>query len=181
MKLFYTGKGDKGQSSVGNKKISKTHPVMGALGDLDELNSLIGLVRSKIRKKRTQKILLDIQESLFIIQANIAVSKFGGKFPAPPLSASKIKNLEQIIDRLEQKLKPERGFVLAGEEEKSAWLDFTRTVARRAERNVLKYDKNKKLDENIFAYLNRLSSLFFALARWESKKTGKKEKHPKYK
>lgn len=181
MRLFYTGKGDHGQSVVGRKKIPKTHPVMDALGDLDELNSLIGLVRSKVSPGNIRKTLRDVQEALFIIQARIAVSKFGSKFPAPELKGHKIKKIEEIIDQLEMRLKPERGFVVTGETEKSAWLDLVRVVARRAERSVLKYNKSKKLDRNILAYLNRLSSLFFALARWESKKSGKKERHPKYK
>lgn len=181
MKLFYTGKGDRGQSTIGKKKISKTHTVMDALGGLDELNSFIGLVRAKNRNRELKEIMRNVQETLFIIQANVSILEFGGKYSTPKLKSIKIKELEKIIDTLEKKIKPERGFIVSGEERNSAWLDVLRTVARRAERSVLKHDGGKKLDANILAYLNRLSSLFFALARWEAKKSGKKEPHPKYK
>jgi len=196
MGFFYTGKGDSGKSAVGKKKIAKTRPVMEALGDLDELNSLIGLVRSRTGSDKTRKILREAQESLFIIQASIAIAEFGGsprsnksgrgssaggKYPAPELEKSKVKELEKTIDAIEKKIKPERGFIISGESESSAWLDYARAVTRRAERSVLKYHKTKKLNANILAYINRLSSLFFALARSEAKKSGKKEQHPKYK
>lgn len=181
MKLFYTGKGDKGLSDVGRKKISKTHSVMDALGDLDELNSLVGLVRAKNRNGEARKILREVQEALFIIQANVSISEFGGKYSAPEFKNARIKEMEKTIDALEKKIKPERGFIISGESGDSAWLDFARTVARRAERSILKYDRGRKLNASIHAYLNRLSSLLFALARWASKKAGKKENHPSYK
>lgn len=181
MGLFYTGLGDQGRSIIAKKKFSKTHPVMDALGDLDELNSLTGLVRTKIRSHEIRMTLQNVQEALFIIQANVAVSEFGGKYPPPELKKQKITEMEKTIDALEKKINPERGFIVSGETEKSAWLDYARTVSRRAERSVIKYYKSKKPDVSVLAYLNRLSSLFFALARWEAKKSGKKEGHPKYK
>lgn len=156
---------------------------MDALGDLDELNSLIGLVKSKIVRENIRNILHDTQEALFIIQANVAISKFGGKYPAPKLNNLKIKEIEKIIDALEKKIKPERGFIVAGETENSAWLDYARAVSRRAERSVLKYQsqKKRKLDANIIIYLNRLSSLLFAIARSDAKNSKTKEPHPTYK
>lgn len=183
MGLFYTGLGDKGKSVIGKKKISKTHPVMEALGDLDELNSLVGLIRNKFRAGLVKKLLREIQENLFIIQAKIAALEFGGKHSPPELKKQKIIGMEKTIDTLEQKIKPERGFIIAGETENSAWLDYARTVSRRAERSALEYQERgrKTLDVNIIAYLNRLSSLLFALARLEAKTSRTKEKHPKYK
>jgi cob(I)alamin adenosyltransferase len=63
----------------------------------------------------------------------------------------------------------------------SAWVDVLRTVSRRVERSVLRFNKDQELNPEILAYLNRLSSLFFAIARMESKLSGDKEKHPTYK
>ena len=72
MGLFYTGKGDKGKSIVGKKIIDKTSVEIEALGDLDELNSLLGIVRSSVSDKAFKRIILSVQENLFIIQANVA-------------------------------------------------------------------------------------------------------------
>ena len=71
MALFYTGKGDKGQSHIGKKKYSKDSPIMEALGDLDELNSLLGVIRAAAKKGLNKKLFL-VQENLFIIQARVA-------------------------------------------------------------------------------------------------------------
>lgn len=196
MGLFYTGKGDKGKSIVGKKKIDKTSIEIEALGDLDELNSLLGIVRHRMLDKRFKEIILDVQENLFIIQANVAGSmlarrSFSGggvsKFKPPEFKDLKIKELEKIIDNLERKIKPAKKFIIPGAMEKSAWLDYARAVSRRAERSVLRFSKNYKLrttdyklDPNILAYLNRLSSLFFALARMIVKESDKSEKYPKY-
>lgn len=180
MGLFYTGKGDGGQSNIGGKKIDKTCVEMRSLGELDELNSLLGLARTQKISAKTKAILKDIQQDLFIVQANIGALLFGNEWPAPPLLPEKIKKLEQWIDDFEKKVKPARGFIIAGENQASAWLDLARTVSRRAEREVLVVAKEQAIDANVLAYMNRLSSLMFALARLEAKKRKTKEEHPRY-
>ena len=181
MGLFYTGRGDKGVSSIGpGKRIDKTAPEIAAAGDLDELISLLGLVRSRSKNKQVKKLLRAAQENLFIIQANIAAEMFGGDYKAPALAAEKVKQLEREIDALEQKIKPARGFIIPGESEEEAWLDYARAVSRRAERSVLSMHKMRPLNHTILAYLNRLSSLLFALARASIQESGKKEEYPKY-
>lgn len=184
MGLFYTGKGDKGQSIIGKKKIDKTCIEIEALGDLDELNSLIGLAKAGKLPIKTKNILHAVQENLFIIQANVASLMLKSKHKPPALSKTKIKDIENIIDECERKLKPERGFIISGTNEVSALLDYIRAVSRRAERSVLAFNKSYKrykISPEILAYLNRLSSLFFALARVEARKSHKKEKNPSYK
>ena len=181
MGFFYTGRGDKGISSLGTgKKIDKAAPEIVAIGDLDETTSLIGLVRSKTKNIGVKKILRTIQEDLFTIQANVAKEMFGGDYTVPKLTKEKVEWLESEIDALEKKVAPRRGFVIPGESIEEAWLDYARAVSRRAERSVLFMHKTKPLDATILAYLNRLSSLLFALARASIKTSGIKEDNPEY-
>ncbi|MDO8470904.1 MAG: cob(I)yrinic acid a,c-diamide adenosyltransferase [bacterium] len=179
MPLFYTGKGDKGTSSVGKKKIPKDSQVLEALGELDELNSLIGLVRNILPEQGISKKLEQIQENLFIIQARVAWTLFP-KFKAPQLSGEKIASMEKEIEKMEALIKPERGFIVPGSNARSGWLDFLRTVSRRTERRVYAFSKKKKLPQEILTYLNRLSSYFYALARLEASFEKQKEHHPTY-
>lgn len=187
MSIFYTRKGDKGQSYVGKKSVSKTCVEVEALGQLDELNSMIGVVKSLPRaESRGQKIssalkftLHQVQEDLFIVQSHVANLMLGGSFKVPGFNKSKVKNIENIIDGIERKLPPLKKFVISGANQASAWLDFLRAKSRNVERSVLRINKSDKLDLEVKKYLNRLSSLFFALARWEAR--SKKEKNPQYK
>ena len=179
MSLFYTRKGDKGLSHIGKTKVSKTCLEVEALGQLDEFNSMVGVLKSQKVSKELKSILHQVQENLFIIQANVAAIMLGGKFKVPKFESYKVKEAEKIIDKIEKKLKPARRFVISGTNQTSSWLEFLRAKSRNVERSVLKIKKINKLDPGIKKYLNRLSSLLFALARRESR--GKKEKHPVYK
>lgn len=182
MGIFYTGKGDKGESNLGKKKIKKTRPEVEVVGALDELNSLLGLVKNQSFGRLNQlfkKVITDVQEDLFIIQANIGSLMFGDKFTPPVFKKEKVTKLEKLIDDFERKIRPERKFIIYGTNEAAGWLDYARAVARKTERISLKL-RNKLVPE-IFAYLNRLSSLFYAMARLAVKKSGRKEKHPLYK
>ncbi len=176
---FYTGKGDKGTSYVGKKSVSKTCLEIEALGQLDELNSMIGVLKSQKISGELKKILHQIQENLFIIQANVAYLMLGGRYSPPSMPMSKVTEVEKIIDRIENRLPPIKTFIISGANNISAWLDLLRAKSRNVERSVLKIKHIKRLNTDIRAYLNRLSSLFFALARWEAK--NRKEKNPKYK
>jgi cob(I)alamin adenosyltransferase len=176
--LFYTGKGDCGASQIGSKKIPKDSPIFEALGDVDELNSLIGLVKSTAKKPLSRKLGC-VQETLFIIQAQLAWILFP-KFKAPKLTREKTKELEQEIEAIERKVKPERGFIVVGSDPTSAQLDYVRAVSRRAERSCTKLKGKQKASLEMLMYLNRLSSYFFALARNEIHKKNIKEPHPTY-
>ena len=178
MPLFYTGKGDKGLSLVGKKKYPKDSLIMEALGDLDELNSLLGVIRVSAKKELQKKLFL-VQENLFIVQARVAWLMFK-KFESPQLTQEKITIMEEEIEGIEKKIQPERGFVISGENKMAAWLDFARTLARRAERSVVRLSKKQKLPEELIAYLNRLSGYLYALARLEISKSRIKEKKPQY-
>lgn len=164
---------------MGKKKIDKTCVEIEALGTLDELNSLIGLAKNQNLSREAKKILGDVQESLFIIQANVAHFMFP-EFKAPVFSKDQVRKMEKLIEEYETRVKPGRGFIIPGANPGAAWLDYLRTVARRAERNVLTHAKKRKLAPEIHAYLNRLSSLFFAMGRMAAKRARIKESHPRY-
>lgn len=182
MPLFYTRKGDKGKSYVGRRSVSKTCLEVEALGQLDELNSMIGVLKAGVKTSPTlNSTLHQVQEDLFIIQSHVANVMLGESFKVPEFKEQKVKAVEKIIDNIESKLPPIKKFIISGANQTSAWLDLMRAKSRNAERTVLKIKKINKLDQNIRNYLNRLSSLFFALARWEAKRSGKKEKNPLYK
>lgn len=178
--LFYTGKGDRGASSIGKKKVPKDSLVLETLGELDELNSLLGLARSALHEQGISKKLEQVQENLFIIQARIAWVLFP-KFKAPQLGREKISSMEKEIEGIEKLIRPERGFIVPGSNARSAWLDVARAVSRRAERRVYELSKKKKLPQEILTYMNRLSSYLYALARLEAWREKRKEFHPTYK
>lgn len=180
MVLFYTGKGDKGESFIGGKKYPKDSPIIEALGDLDELNSLLGVVKAQAHKPSLAKKLERVQENLFIIQARIAWLMYP-RFPSPQMTKEKIKEMEQEINAIEKKIKPERGFVISGSDPIASWLDMLRAVSRRVERRVVKLHKARALPQEIIVYLNRLSSYLYALARAEAAVKKIKEPRPTYK
>ncbi|OGN00932.1 MAG: ATP:cob(I)alamin adenosyltransferase [Candidatus Yanofskybacteria bacterium RIFCSPHIGHO2_02_FULL_41_29] len=192
MGVFYTRKGDKGKSYVGKKSVNKTCVEVEALGQLDELNSMLGVLKSlpngRVGYKITKELkdtLHQVQESLFIIQSHVANIMLKESFRVPKFKHLKVMEVEKIIDNIEKRLPPLKKFVIPGTNQASAWLDFIRAKSRNVERAVLYMLESKKINisdnsniSNIRSYLNRLSSLFFALARWETR--NKKEKNPTY-
>lgn len=150
---------------------------------MDELNSLLGLARNQKISTQTKKELREAQEKLFIVQAFVAYAMTRMKECAPKLKKEEIERIEKVIDALEKKVKPEKHFIIPGAVAGAAWLDYARAVARRIEREYLTLSKkNKNYRESaILAYLNRLSSLLYALARMENRRLNKKEDGPRYK
>lgn len=180
MGVFYTGKGDGGASLLwNNKKINKSSKEIELLGSLDELNSLLGIIRSSTNKNLTGR-LLKIQQNLFSIQATVFFIIMNKRKNAPVFEKQKTLDLEKEIERIEKSTSPQKKFIIPGESPTSAWLDFARTNTRKVERAAFVLNKTKKIPAEILSYLNRLSSLFFALARQEAKAEGVKERNPKY-
>lgn len=176
--MYFTGKGDRGGSKINKKKIFKDSLILETLGELDELNSLIGLAKNYLSKKILKK-LTEIQNNLFIIQANISYVIYS-KFRPPELKKEKIESLEKEIKEIEKKIKQQEGFVIYGKDKNSAWFDYLRAVTRRVERKVVSFNKKYKLKPEILSYLNRLSSYFYALARFECYNKRIKEVGPWY-
>lgn len=180
--MLYTRKGDTGTTKTFgcDQRVSKSSAIAEALGSLDEMNSFLGVVKclensSKIIPDLAE-ILLSVQEKLFIIQAQVAGSD-------KVLEPEKVTELEQIIDSIEQELPPIKTFFISGGTSLAATLDYARTLARRAERRVVAVSEEGRalVAPSTLAYLNRLSSLLYALARLANHKSGIKEQPPSYK
>ena len=178
--MLYTGKGDDGTTYFfGSKeRFGKDTPLVEALGTLDELGSLLGLVKAEIKEKEIKKEIEGVQENLFIIQAELAGAD-------KHIEEGKVREMEKKIGEIEASLPPIKTFFIAGTNSESAWLDYARTVARRAERRVVALPRRSSVQQNeggwTLAYLNRLSSLLYALARQLAQIDGKREKEPSYK
>lgn len=175
--MLYTRKGDKGMSGLfGTKKrFPKDSAVYEALGSVDELNSLLGLCYAHARSQRQlaiQKELRATQEVLFIVQAELAGSQ-------KRVLQSHVATLEQRIDEIEGLFQNPHSFVIAGATELSALLDYTRAVARRSERAVVRTGE-KFSSRETRTYLNRLSSLLYALARYAAHGAQAPETVPSY-
>lgn len=175
---YFTGKGDKGQSLVGKNKIAKNSLILETLGELDELNSLIGLAKNYLPKKYFSQ-LTDIQNDIFIIQANVAWFMYS-KFKTPKLKKEKIEFFEKEIAAVEKKIKHQQNFIIYGSSQNSAWFDYLRAMVRKVERKIVSFNKKHRLDPIVLSYLNRLSSYFYALARLTTFQKNKKEIQPWY-
>jgi cob(I)alamin adenosyltransferase len=182
---LYTGKGDDGTTSTFgcNQRLSKSSAVAEALGTLDEVNSYLGAC--KMQSKETtfmlgeQEVALivhELQDDLFTIQAEVAGAD-------KRVSQGKVEFLEGIIGQVEEVLPPITTFFISGGTELASRFDFARTLARRAERRVVGvHDEGSvKVGEHTLAYLNRLSSILYALARLANHQRGLEESAPDYK
>lgn len=167
----YTKKGDTGFSStLTRKNISKDDVIFEVLGEIDELNSYFGKIRSKQTKKKLFDDIKNIQNNFFVINAILAGSKLS--FPK-----EQVKKLEKEIDKMEKRLPVLSSFILPGGTKLAADLFYVRTLVRKIERKLVGLKKIKNLDnlEEILTYINRLSDALFVMARWENFRMGKKE------
>lgn len=177
--MLYTGKGDDGKTGAfgcNQRRIAKSSDLPEALGSLDELNALLGVVRVRAGEGRVASALRAAQEQLFVIQAQVAGA---GKC----LADDALPLVEAEIARIESEIAPVTGFSVAGGTELSAMLDHARAVARRAERRLLAVEEGAAavaLQDRTKAYLNRLSSLLFALARLANHEAGIADERPRY-
>lgn len=181
--IYYTRKGDKGYSYLTKKrKIKKNNLFLEILGELDEVNSFLGILRNQFflnKEKEIKNLILKIQEDFFVIQAEIASNLLKIKKNNIKLKKEKILYLEKIINQKSQTIPLQKKFVIPGTNLKSAYFDYTRAIIRRLERKLVL--KDKKINKNILAYINRLSSLFYVLARYFVYKGKQKDKNPTYK
>jgi cob(I)alamin adenosyltransferase len=159
---IYTGGGDKGETSLGDgSRVSKLDPRVAAIGDVDELNSLVGWAGGLER----------IQNELFDVGADLSVP-FAGNEDRLRITAEAVARLEHEIDEANALLPDLKSFVLPGGSERAARLFLARAVCRRAERAVLAVPDTNPLAA---VYLNRLSDLLFVLARAANAEAGVEE------
>lgn len=157
-------------STLSGERVPKFDLVVEATGAIDEVNSSLGLARASTNIKRIKRIILYIQERLFIVGAELSVPKNYGKPPKKRITETDVKWVENLVENLEEALALPPGFVAFGQEKASSQLDVARTEIRKAERIIAKL-KSKDLLENTFLlqYMNRLSDLIFLLACLEEK------------
>ena len=179
--MLYTRKGDNGTTKTFgcDQRISKSSATAEALGAMDETNSFLGLAKVKTAEKGNAEqaaFIQSIQENLFIIQAEIAGAD-------KHLQPAKVLALETETDRIEKELPPITTFFISGGIELAATFDVARTIARRAERRVVQVHEEGvvKVGDQTLAYLNRLSSILYAWARYANHQAGIKENAPQYK
>ncbi len=185
---LFTGKGDSGTTkkfdTPSGKRSSKDSPIIEVLGCLDEVNSYLGQCKVESQKWNYRlgksgpfffDLVHDMQQNLFIVQA-----EFAG---APKkIKKTKVIALERILKEIEKELPPIRSFFISGGTELATRFDFARTLARRAERRAVSVTKSEslKVGKNTLAYLNRFSSVLYALARLSNYRFGIQEEPPSY-
>ena len=167
-----TKSGDRGNTSLGNgERVSKSHSLINLLGDIDELNSHLGLALSSCKSKSIASELQSIQQDLFNLGGEISIINSGTIL----ISDDKVEFLEERINYLNQTLKPLKEFIMPGGDEFCSRLHLARAVCRRAERScvaILDLIKEKNI---WLPYLNRLSDYLFVLARYVSSERGSEE------
>lgn len=168
---IYTGFGDEGNTALfGGKVVTKNNVRIEIYGTLDELNSLIGFLRTKNTDKPIDEILHKIQEELFVISSEIATpDKERQKKLKNQITKKNILRIERIIDDLSDKLDPLKNFILPGGSESASISHVARTVCRRAERNLSDLISENQVRSEIIVYINRLSDLLFMMARYFNK------------
>lgn len=167
---IYTRTGDAGTTGLGDgERTSKTAHRVAAMGDVDELNSLIGVLMSNGLAADLHATLLAVQHDLFDL---------GGELSIPGstlLPAAAVERLETAIDRWNGELPPLKEFILPGGSSAAAHCHLARAVCRRAERTVVELAAAEDLNDAVLGYINRLSDLLFVLARCLARQGGGEE------
>ena len=169
-----TKKGDKGFTGLlSGERVPKYHLRPETYGTLDELNSFLGMARAATKDRMAKEILFTIQNHLFIIGADLALSGKDRSLLKAEIAGKEVDWLSQISTDFEALIKPDPRFIIYGEMESASILDVARAVSRRVERLVTRM-KSKRMLSNlkILEYLNRLSDVLYLLARYEEKKAG---------
>lgn len=173
---IYTKKGDTGKTSLfGGQRVPKSNERIEAYGNVDELNSFVGLAASHGTSEKGTKYLTKVQELLFILGADLA-TPFSSKTRIDRIQEDDIRFLEEAIDELEKDLEELKNFILPGGSQAGATLHVARTVCRRAERKTVACKKTDDISDNCIKFLNRLSDFLFVIARHENKQAGVSEK-----
>jgi cob(I)alamin adenosyltransferase len=173
MSRFYTRTGDDGNTGLlGDGRLPKYHPRIEALGALDEASAALGFARALCQTPQTKPILVDVQRDLYALMAEIAATPENAEH-FPKLDPPRIQWLESQVDNLSTTVTLPAEFILPGDSLSGAALALTRTIVRRAERRVAELlDSGEIKNPILLQYLNRLSSLCFALELLENQSSG---------
>lgn len=164
---IYTRTGDTGTTGLGDgSRINKDSLRVEAMGDVDELNSVIGVMMTETLPNYLVEPLTQIQHDLFNVGGEICIPGY------VILKQSRISDLEGVIDELNSQLSPLKEFILPGGTKAAAHCHLARTVCRRAERKLVELHRNEKVTGISLQYLNRLSDLLFVMCRVINKEAG---------
>jgi len=180
----YTRTGDAGKTRLaGGQEVWKDSVRVEAYGTVDELNSMLGLIRASNEQsgmkaeaaKFIENTLKWTQNKLFDLGGILATAP-GESFPNMPIVSSEdVAHLEHLIDECQKDLEPLKEFILPGGGQISALLHVARTICRRAERLCVALSKEEPVSPELVKFLNRLSDAFFVFARWVAKQQGEAE------
>ena len=174
---IYTRLGDQGETSLYTPKgvpqrLSKAHRRVEAYGTIDELNSVLGIVRAELGPADAlAPLLVHMQNRLFHAGYDISTMPQGGVAPGT-ITPADVERLEREIDRLQADLPPLKNFVLPSGVKAAAYLQQARTIARRAERRAVAAAAEVEFNPEVIRFLNRLSDLLFVLARYVNLRDG---------
>ncbi len=173
MSPFYTRNGDEGNTGLlGEGRVPKFDSRIETLGTLDEATAALGLARSAVRAPQSAALILEAQRDLYKLMAEVgATPENAATFRS--IDEARVRWLEEQTDTLTETVSMPREFIVPGENPASAAVSFARTMVRRAERHVVALYHNGGLENpSLLAYLNRLSSLCFALELLENQHAG---------
>jgi cob(I)alamin adenosyltransferase len=174
---IYTRRGDDGSTGLfGGPRVRKDDLRVAAYGDVDELNSALGVAREEVPAGDLRDLIDTLQSELFTLGAELATpDAAAAPKDVPRITPDHVARLEFEIDRLTEQLPPMKNFILPGGSRPGAALHFCRTVCRRAERKVVELAESAPVSKDALAYVNRLSDLLFVMARAANLRVGGRE------
>lgn len=167
---IYTRTGDNGTTGLGDGgRTDKDDPRIEAIGDVDELNSILGMLLACPLPEKIPPILTDIQHDLFDLGSELSIPG------AQSISDAQVTKLEKTLDDINWTLPPLKEFILPGGGQAAATCHLARAVCRRAERRMVTLEQRDTLNPASMRYINRLSDLLFVLARFIAREAGEGE------
>ena len=168
---IYTRTGDDGTTALGTRsRVPKDALRVSAFGDVDELNSLLGLALAGGVCPELAAAIPSIQHELFNLGSELAFPAEGDEVAqVPGIAMRHVEKREQMIDKLNADVGPLENFILPGGSSGAAHLQVARAVCRRAERNIVTLARDERIGEHVLRYINRLSDALFVMARFENK------------
>jgi len=157
---IYTKTGDKGETGMADgSRVGKDDIRVAAIGDIDELNSQLGLLVLEVQAAEMKSKLNQIQHILFDLGAELTMPEYQA------IEAEHVNMLEDYLDQLNESLPPLDEFILPGGSRAAAIAHISRAVCRRAERSLVSLQRQQTMNESLLAFVNRLSDLLFIIAR----------------
>lgn len=173
MTKFYSGKGDNGYTGrLGKGRLPKNHPLIEAIGTIDEASAALGMARAHSRNAATVELLIEIQRDLYYLMAELsATGENESRFRI--IDVDRLGWLEEQFDLINSSLDVPKEFIVPGDSIMGAYFALARNIVRRAERRVMDLHQTENINNpNILPYLNRLSSLCFLLELRENQLAG---------